>query len=45
MPRLDDIYYKVDNELVDRGFYEVDNEGKKNLIDSALKNFLSTKIN
>ena len=44
MPRLDDIYYKVDHELVDNGFYEVDDEGKKQLIDSALKHFISAKI-
>lgn len=44
MPRLDDIYYKIDREIVANGWHEVDNEGKKILVDNALKKFMSAKI-
>ncbi len=44
MPRLNDIYYRVDREIVENGFWEADNEGKKTLIDTALKHFVIEKI-
>lgn len=44
MPRLDDIYYKVDSEIVANDWHEADNEEKKILLDNALKKFMCEKI-
>lgn len=44
MKKFNDVYSKVGMVLGANNFYGIDNEGKKTIIDVALKNYLSEKI-
>lgn len=44
MIRTNDIYYKIDSKIVENGFWSVDVNGKKELIDIELKNYIISKI-
>jgi len=40
-----DIYFKVDSNIVNNGFWQVDIQGKKELIDKELKKYIISKLN
>lgn len=44
MIKTSDIYYKVDSKIVENDFWNVDINGKKELIDIELKNYMISKI-
>lgn len=40
-----DIYFKVDSNIVNNGFWQIDIQEKKELIDQALKKYIISKLN
>ncbi|MEG2232595.1 MAG: hypothetical protein RRY16_01325 [Bacilli bacterium] len=44
MVSINDIYFKMDSNIVSQGFWNTDIEGKKELIDKELKKYLTSKI-
>jgi len=45
MIRTNDIYYTIDSNIVEKGFWEVDTDEKKELIDKELRQYIISKIN
>lgn len=44
MLMMKDIQYKVDTYIVENGFFEADNSGKKELIEAGMKKYMINKI-
>jgi len=44
MISINDLYYKLDSGIVDRGFWKVNIDEKKQLIDSELKKYITFKL-